>query len=116
MKTVGDARTSEINAIPEPFLPNQLDVGLAFFVELLGAFHLLCSFITSTQKVSNLDRALDAPRKYSLVISNKLDYPVLPVCVVDARESNHKLGEYRDSMGLNALHRKHVSSSFPQLR
>jgi hypothetical protein len=49
-KIVGDARTSEMDAIPEPFLPNQLDVGLTLLVELLGILHLLRLFITRTQQ------------------------------------------------------------------
>ena len=49
MKAVGEVRTSEIDAIPEPFLPNQLNVGLTFFIELLRVFHLFRFFIARTQ-------------------------------------------------------------------
>jgi hypothetical protein len=99
MRIVGKVRTSEIDAIPEPFLPNQLDVGLTFFIEFLGGFHLFRLLVTRTQQVGNSDGTLDVPDEYPLVISNKPVYLVLSVCVVDTRECNHKLREYGDSMG-----------------
>jgi hypothetical protein len=48
--------------------------------------------------VSNLDRTLDVPDKYPLVISNKSVYLFLPVCIVDTRDRNHELREYGESM------------------
>ena len=99
MKAVGEARTSEIDAIPEPFLPNQLDIGLTLLVELLSIFHILRLFITRAQQMGNLNRTLDVLDKYPLVISDESVYLFLPVCIIDTRDRNHELGEYGESMG-----------------
>lgn len=88
-----------MDGIPEPFLPNQLDVGLTFLIELLSIFHLLRLFVTTTQQVSNLDRTLDVLNKYPLVISNKSVYLFLSVRIIDTRDRNYELREYGKSMG-----------------
>jgi len=108
MKTIGGTRTPEIDAIPEPFLPNQLDVGLAFFVELFSVLHLPRLFIAGTQQVSNSHRTLDVLDKYPLVMSNKSVYLVLPVFIVDTRECKYKFREYRETMGRDALDRERI--------
>lgn len=97
------ARTSEVNTIPEPFLPNQLDVSLTRFIELLSIFHFLRLFVTRAQQVSNLDRTLDVLDKYPLVMSNKSIYLPLPVWVINTRKRNHELREYGESIGCDAL-------------
>ena len=99
MSTGGEARTSKVNAIPEPFLPYQFDVGLSLLVELLSIFHLLRFFITRAQQVGNPDRTLDALHKDPLVMSNKSVYLILPVCIVDTRECNNEFREYGEPMG-----------------
>jgi hypothetical protein len=87
-----------MDGVPEPFLPNQLDVGLTLLVKLLSILHLLRLFITRTQQMSNLDRTLDVPDKYPLVISDISVYLFLPVCIIDTRDRNYELGEYGESM------------------
>jgi len=99
MKTGGEIRTSKIDAIPEPLLPNQFDVCLSLLVELLREFHLLCVFITRAQQVGNPDRTLDVLHKDPLVIGNKSVYLALTIRIVDTRECNHEFGEYGKSMG-----------------
>lgn len=99
MKPVGETHTSKIDAVPEPLLPNQFDVCLSLFVELLGGFRLLCVFITRTQQVGNPDRTLNALHKDPLVIGNKSVYLILSICVVDTRECNDEFGKYGESMG-----------------
>lgn len=97
-----------MDTIPEPFLPDQLDVSLAQFVELLSVFHLLRLLITRTQQVSNLDRTFDVLDKYPLVVSDKSVYLFQSVSIVDTRECNHELREYWQSMGRDALGREQM--------
>ena len=92
-----------MDAIPEPFLPNQFDVGLARFIELLGIFHLLRLLTVRTQQVSNLDRTLDILDKYPFVISHKPVYLLLLVGIVNIGERNHEFGKYGESVGHDAL-------------
>ena len=98
VKIVGHARTSEMKAIPEPFLPNQLNAGLAFLVEPLCIFHLFRLFIARTQQVGDLDRALDVRDEYPLIVSHKSIYLFFPVRIIDTRYCNHQVREYRESM------------------
>jgi hypothetical protein len=98
-----DVRTSEMDTVPKPFLPNQLDVSFARCIELLGIFHLLRLFVTRTQQVSNLDRALDVLDKHPLIMGHKSIYLFLPIWFVITRERNHELREYGESVGCNAL-------------
>lgn len=88
-----------MDRIPEPFLPNQFDVGLTFLVELLSVFHLLRLIITTTQEMSNLDRTLNVLDKYPLIVSNKSVYLLLPVCILDTRDRNYELREYGEPIG-----------------
>ena len=99
MEVVDDARTSKMKAIPEPFLPNQLDAGLAFLIELLCIFHLLRLFITRTQEVGNPDRTLDVVDEYPLIVSHKSIYLFFPVRIINARQCNHEVRVYGEPMG-----------------
>ena len=99
MKIIINARTSKMKAIPEPFLPNQLDVGLAFLVKLLCIFHLFRRFVTRTQQVGNPDRTLDVLDEHPLIVSHKSIYLFFPIRIVNTRHCNHEVRVYGEAMG-----------------
>jgi hypothetical protein len=77
-------RTTEAQGIPEPLLPNKLNVSFASLVKLTRVKHLFCFFVSRTQKMSDAHGSFDILDIFPAMLRNCAVNGGTPVEVLDS--------------------------------